>query len=122
MLLSLLTIHVFVFAVMIVYTMNGAFPCQVEYWCMCLYLPIGIGLYQAYNQQLLLVSRDQTALITKDEFFNPIFPKTKGFGGPKYWAFRFKIWWQNVSSKGKCEGFVLIGIVIQVSPHYPKYT
>ncbi|KAL9136198.1 MAG: hypothetical protein Q9175_002587 [Cornicularia normoerica] len=113
MLLSLLTMHVFTFAVMIVYTMNGAFPCQVEYWCMCLYLPIGIGLYQAYNQQLLIVSRGQAALITKDELFKPIFPKGKGFGGPKYWAFRFKLWWQSVSSKGKYEGFVLIGIVIQ---------
>lgn len=85
---------------------------------MCLYLPIGIGLYQAYNQQLLIVSRGQAALITKDELFKPIFPKTKGLGGPKYWAFRFKIWWQSVSSKGKYEGFVLIGIVIQVGAHY----
>ena len=114
MLMSLLTMHVFTFAVFAVYTMNGIYPCQVEYWCMCLYLPIGIGLYQAYNQQLLIVSRGQAALITKDELFKPIFPKSKGFGGPKYWAFRFKIWWQNVSSKGKYEGFVLIGIVIQV--------
>ncbi|KAF6238994.1 hypothetical protein HO173_002866 [Letharia columbiana] len=121
MLLSLLTMHVFTFAVMIVYTMNGAFPCQVEYWCMCLYLPIGIGLYQAYNQQLLIVSRGQAALITKDELFKPIFPKGKGFGGPKYWAFRFKVWWQGVSSKGKYEGFVLIGIVIQFTVSFIIY-
>lgn len=118
MLLSLLTMHVFTFVVFIVYTMNGAFPCQVEYWCMCLYLPIGIGLYQAYNQQLLIVSQGQAALITKEELFKPIFPKGKGFGGPKYWAFRFKIWWQNVSEKGKYEGFVLIGIVVQVGAYY----
>lgn len=121
MLLSLLTMHVFTFAVMIVYTMNGAFPCQVEYWCMCLYLPIGIGLYQAYNQQLLIVSRGQAALITKDELFKPLFPKGKGFGGPNYWAYRFKIWWQGVSSKGKYEGFVLIGIVIQFTVSFIIY-
>lgn len=114
MLSSMLMIHVFTFVVFIIYTMNGAFPCQVEYWWMCLYLPIGIGLYQAYNQQLLLVSRGQAALITKEEHFKPIFPKGKGLGGPKYWAFRFKVWWQNVSSKGKYEGFVFIGIIIQV--------
>ncbi|CAD6587062.1 MAG: hypothetical protein ASARMPRED_002979 [Alectoria sarmentosa] len=121
MLLSVLTMHVFTFAVFVVYTMNGAFPCQVEYWCMCLYLPIGIGLYQAYNQQLLIVSRGQAALITKEELFKPIFPRGKGFGGPKYWAFRFKIWWQNVSTKGKYEGFVLIGIVIQFTVSFIIY-
>lgn len=121
MLLSLLMMHVFIINVMIIYTMNGAFPCQVEYWIMCLYLPVGIGLYQASNQQLLIVSRGQAALVTKDEIFKRIFPKGKGLGGPKYWVFRFKIWWQSVSTTGKYEGFVLIGIVIQFTVSFIIY-
>lgn len=33
------------------YFMNGAWPCNVEYWLISVYLPTGIGLFQAANQQ-----------------------------------------------------------------------
>ena len=92
LLLSLLVLHVFLFMAFVVYTLNGAFPCQVEYWCMNLYLPIGIGLFQAQNQQLLIVSQGQAELIASNELYRPILPKRgRGVGGPKYWAFRLKI-------------------------------
>jgi len=121
MLLSLLTLHVFTFMVFVVYTLNGAFPCQVEFWCMSIYLPIGIGLFQAQNQQLLIVSRQQTELLTKDESYRPILPKGgKGLGGPRYWLFRLKFWCRGVSTQGTYQGFVAIGIFVQVCYSSPE--
>ena len=83
---------------------------------MNIYLPIGIGLFQAQNQQLLLVSRRQARLIVMDELYKPFLPKTgRGTGGPKYWRFRCKIWWRGINEEKKYQGFVVIGMVVQVS-------
>ena len=115
LLMSLLTLHVFLFMVFVVYTLNGSFPCQVEFWCMSLYLPIGIGLFQAQNQQLLVVSSQQTRLITHDDQFNRLPPASgKGVGSVNYWIFRLKCWWKNASSTRRYEAYVALGIVVQV--------
>lgn len=115
-LLSLLVLHVYVVLVLLAYTINGAYPCDVEFWIMSIYLPIGIGLFQAQNQQLLIVSREQNQLVRSDELYKPLFPNQgRGIGGPNYWAWRFKLWWRSVSAQNKYEGFVFVGIVIQVS-------
>ncbi|KAL8712191.1 MAG: hypothetical protein Q9220_003625 [cf. Caloplaca sp. 1 TL-2023] len=105
MLMSVLVIHLFCFMVFTVYTMNGAWPCSVEFWAMNLYLPIGIGLWQAQNQQLVIVSRQQTEMIASNNTYRPLLPKRgHGIGTPKYWIWRFKIWYQGISTQGKYEG------------------
>jgi len=38
-LLSVLILHVYLFMVFMVYPMNGAFPCSVEFWIMSMYVP-----------------------------------------------------------------------------------
>lgn len=82
---------------------------------MSIYLPIGIGLYQAQNQQLLIVSREQNHLVRNEEYFKPMFAgRGHGIGGPRYWMFRFKVWWNSASKQGKYEGFVFAGMVVQV--------
>ncbi|KAI4113464.1 MAG: hypothetical protein LQ345_005562 [Seirophora villosa] len=114
MLLSVLVLHVFCFMVFAVYLMNGAFPCSVEFWAMSLYLPIGIGLWQAQNQQLLIVSRQQTELIHSNEIYKPLMPsRGRGPGTCRYWLWRFSVWYRGTSTQGKYEGFVFIGIIIQ---------
>ena len=115
LLTSLLTLHVYLFMVMIVYTLNGAYPCQVEFWCMNLYLPIGIGLFQAQNQQLLVVSQGQHQLLQLEGPFRRLPPKRKGLGNPRYWLYRFKLWWRGESEAGKYQAYVLIGIIVQVN-------
>lgn len=115
LLASLLTLHVFLFMVLVVYTLNGSFPCQVEFWCMSLYLPIGIGLFQAQNQQLLVVSSQQLKLISSNDTYRLMPPKPKNrMGNPSYWAFRVKYWWKDVSSTRKYEALVTLGIIVQV--------
>ncbi|KAL8979612.1 MAG: hypothetical protein Q9205_005099 [Flavoplaca limonia] len=115
MLLSVLVIHVFCFMDFSVYTMNGAWPCNVEFWSMSLYLPIGIGLWQAQNQQLIIVSREQTEMSQSHRpVFKPLLPpRGRGTGTPSYWFCRLKTWYRGVSSQGKYEGFVLFGIIVQ---------
>lgn len=114
LLLSLLTLHVFNFMVLVVYTLNGAFPCQVEFWCMSLYLPIGIGLFQAQNQQLLVVSEGQSQLLQMEEPFRRLPPKRIGLGSPRYWRYRFKLWWEGVGKAGRYQSYVFVGIIVQV--------
>ncbi len=113
--MSLVTLHVFLFTVFVVYTLNGAYPCQIEYWCINLYLPIGIGLFQTQNQQLLVVSSQQARLITNKHHFKPLPPKPKKeFGGISYWTFRFKCWWGNVRSTRRYKAYVTLSIIIQI--------
>ena len=116
LLMSLLTLHVFNFVVMIVYTLNGAFPCQVEFWCMSLYLPIGIGLFQAQNQQLLIVSQGQTQLLVLEAPFRRLPPKRQGVGSIGYWLYRAKLWWGGISKTRQYQAFVFVGIIVQVEP------
>ena len=117
--LSLLVLHVFLFMAFIVYTLNGAWPRQVEYWCKNLYLLIGIGLFQAQNQQLLIVSDGQAELVNSDELYKPLLPKGgRCIGGPGYWLFQVKVCWKGVSKQCRYECFVLIGIFVQVGTLY----
>ena len=117
-LLSLLVLHVYLFLVFLVYPLNGYFPCGVEFWIMSIYLPIGIGLFQAQNQQLLIVSREQDLLKGTDEIYRPLYPKHGGgLGGWKYWTWRLKLWWKGVNTQSKYEGFVFVGMMVQVRPH-----
>ncbi|KAL8867647.1 MAG: hypothetical protein Q9174_005521, partial [Haloplaca sp. 1 TL-2023] len=115
MLMAVLTLHVFAFVVFTVYPLNGGWPCAVEFWAMSVYLPLGIGLWQIQNQQLLLVSRQQTELMeSPDTYKNLLPPRKSGLGSGKYWMLRFKMWYQGISTKGKYEGFVFIGMIIQL--------
>jgi len=74
-------------------------------------------LFQAQNQQLLTVSDEQSQILNTVEQYKPVFPGYgKGLGGPKYWFWRFKLWWQtSSSSSANYEGLVLGGITAQVS-------
>ena len=50
-------------------------------------------------------------LHTKD-FDKPLYRDSGGF---KYRIWRLKLWWNTTSTEGKYEGFVVIGMTIQVS-------
>ncbi|CAF9923319.1 MAG: hypothetical protein ALECFALPRED_002357 [Alectoria fallacina] len=113
-LLSILVLHVYLVLVFLVYPLNGAFPCSLEFWVMSIYLPIGIGLFQAQNQQLLIVSQEQNLLKGIDELYRPLYPNHGGgLGGPKYWIWRLKLWWRSVNTQNKYEGLVFVGMAVQ---------
>ena len=112
-LMSILILHVYLFMIFMVYPLNGKFPCQVEFWIMSTYLPIGIGLFSAQNQQLLLVSRQQNLLVRDEEVFQPMYVGRDR--GPRYWLWSFKVWWRSASSQNKYESFVFVGMFVQVS-------
>ncbi|KAL9599535.1 MAG: hypothetical protein Q9219_003779 [cf. Caloplaca sp. 3 TL-2023] len=115
MISSVLVVQTYCLTVFLVHPLNLKWPCSVEFWFMNLYLPIGIGLWQAQNQQLLIVSRKQLQLMAVDATFKPLMPSrdcTKG--SIKYWIWRFKTWYRDISAEGGYGRFVLIGIIIQV--------
>lgn len=116
MLSSVIVLHVFFGMSFVVYTLNGRWPCQVEFWCMNLYFPIGIGLFQAQNQQLLIVSQGQAQLAAQDKFYKPIpAPRGQGVGSVRYWIFRLKFWWNRIGKHERYLALVYVGIVVQVS-------
>ena len=47
---------------MIMYPLNGAYPCDLNFWIMSIYFPLGVALYQLQNVQLLSVSARQREL------------------------------------------------------------
>jgi len=108
-------LHVFTAMCFVVYTLNGAWPCQVEFWCMNLYLPIGIGLYQASNQQLLMVSHGQAQLAAEKKYHRALpAARGQGIGRLRYGLYRLKFWWNGVTKQSKYLGFVYAGIAVQV--------
>ncbi|KZF24068.1 hypothetical protein L228DRAFT_87952 [Xylona heveae TC161] len=59
---ALVTLHVYLLLDLLVYPLNGAFPCGLEFWIMGIYLPLGFALFQAQNMQLLSLSLQQKRL------------------------------------------------------------
>ena len=47
---------------MIMYPLNGAYPCDLNFWVMSIYFPLGTALFQLQNVQLLSVSARQRDL------------------------------------------------------------
>ncbi len=107
---AVLVLHVYVVIILIVYPLNGYFPCSAEFWIMSIYLPIGIGLFQAQNQQLLLISRGQQVLLTPDIYK----PLPSGKTRRQYYRNKFIIWCKSTKEQDAFEGFIAAGIMIQV--------
>lgn len=73
-------------------------------------LPMGIGLFQAQTQRLLLVSHVQSKLIMGDEIYITLGPRR----GPRKWKHKVVQWWRQSIEQGSYEGYVAVGMVIQV--------
>ncbi|KAL8773559.1 MAG: hypothetical protein Q9209_001664 [Squamulea sp. 1 TL-2023] len=108
---AVLVLHVYVIIVLIVYPLNEYFSCNAEFWVMSIYLPIGIGLFQAQNQQLLLISRGQQTLLTKDVYK----PLPSGKNRRQYYWNKFVIWCKSSKEQDAFEGFIAAGMLVQVS-------
>ena len=107
---SLLVLHVYIFMLLIAYALNGHIPCYVEFWFMSFYFPMGIGLFQAQNQRLLVVSQVQKKLMVGDDIFVTLGPR----GGPKKWKHKLVRWWRESIKQNSYEGYVAVGMIIQV--------
>ncbi|KAI4111906.1 MAG: hypothetical protein LQ339_000365 [Xanthoria mediterranea] len=106
---AVLVLHVYLVIVLIVYTLNGYFPCNAEFWIMSIYLPIGIGLFQAQNQQLLLISRGQQVLLTQ----HAIKPLPAGKTRWQYYRNKFVLWCKSSKEQDAFEGFIAAGMLVQ---------
>ncbi|KAL8868568.1 MAG: hypothetical protein Q9174_004906, partial [Haloplaca sp. 1 TL-2023] len=111
-------LHVYTALVLIVYAVNEYWPCRAEFWIMSLYLPIGIGLYQAYNQQLLLISRGQQHLLTQD-IYKPL--PAGNNTSEVYWN-AFILWCKDAREQEFFEAFVAAGVGIQFIVSLVIYT
>lgn len=106
---AVLVLHVYVLIILLVYPWNGRFPCAAEFWIMSIYLPIGIGLFQASNQVLLLISRGQQVMLTQDTYR----PLPSGKNRREYCWSAFMIWCRSAKQQDIFEGFLAAGMVLQ---------
>lgn len=60
---AITSLHVYLVKIFLAYTTNGHFLCSAEFWIMSIYLPFGIGLFQANVAQLQSVSDQQKKLL-----------------------------------------------------------
>ena len=49
---AVLMLHVYLSMVLLLYPANGNWPCDLEFWLMSLYFPLGIALFQAQVSRL----------------------------------------------------------------------
>ena len=56
---TVLTLHVYLAALFVVYPLNGLFKCSTEFWYMSIIFPFGIAFFQASNAKLLSVAKAQ---------------------------------------------------------------
>lgn len=59
---AVLCLQVYWFLNMIMYPLHGAYPCDLNFWVMSIYFPLGTALFQLQNVQLLSVSARQRDL------------------------------------------------------------
>lgn len=60
---SVITLHVYLVMIFLVYMLNGTFSCRAEYWIMSIYLPIGVALFHLQNMVLFSQSLLQEELV-----------------------------------------------------------
>ena len=87
-----------------------------EFWIMSIYLPFGIGAYQAQNQRLLVVSTEQNILVQSEELLKtPILHRRNmSVLRPTFWVSTLKDWWFYNSRNGRYAAFLLGGMFFQV--------
>ena len=105
---AVLSIHVYLVFVLMVYPLNGRYPCSFEYWIMSIYFPIGVALFQAQNVQLLDLSCLQKQLMVAP-VMRPAkhMPARRGLAG---WRDR----WRQMSLVSRTYVCTGVGIIVQV--------
>ncbi|KAF2008918.1 hypothetical protein BU24DRAFT_497519 [Aaosphaeria arxii CBS 175.79] len=58
------SLHIYLILVLLVYPLNGSWPCAAEFWVMSIFLPAGMALFQACNARVLKAYESQSRLQT----------------------------------------------------------
>ena len=111
---SVLVLHVYFCFNLILYPLNGAYPCALDYWIMSVYFPLGIALFQVQHVQLLSVSARQ-----KELRFQP-FRRRDGLtlDSLKAWNFRSKS--SQMTLLSRIYYGIAVCVVSQVSDPRPR--
>ncbi|CAI6336552.1 unnamed protein product [Periconia digitata] len=59
---SVAALHVYLIIVLLVYPLNGNWPCPAEFWVMSIFLPTGMAVFQSCNARVLKVYEVQRRL------------------------------------------------------------
>lgn len=109
---SVVSLHIYLVMVFLVYMLNGTFSCEAEYWIMSLYFPIGVALFQLQNMVLFSQSRLQEELIWNGNQHNAERARTlMNKTGFAYLIERLK----QMSAYAKTRTGIVVGFAVQVT-------
>ncbi|KAF2433472.1 hypothetical protein EJ08DRAFT_54912 [Tothia fuscella] len=103
---SVLSLHVYLVLILLVYPLNGLFKCGCEFWIMSILLPLGIALFQASNVRLYSYAKDQKSIAEGE------FRRSRKF------HFKFGLsglyeWFKHLSAETKTYVAIAVGLVVQ---------
>ncbi|KAL9106783.1 MAG: hypothetical protein Q9227_008205 [Pyrenula ochraceoflavens] len=102
-------LHVYWVLGMLVYVMDGKFPCSAEFWIMSVYLPLGMALYQANSTQLLHVA----ALQKQFTLYAPVASEKSKINTYRGWkALQRK--WETLNITDGAMTLIAFGTVFQI--------
>jgi len=94
---------------MVIYPLNGAYPCSINYWVMSIYFPVGIALFALHNVQLLSISARQ-----RDLRHHPFRRSDRlTLDHLKFWRYRSS--WDHMTLLSQIYFGISVCIVVQVS-------
>lgn len=109
---AVLTLHVYWCAITLGYVYGALMPTAIEFWLMSIWLPFGIGLFQASNTQFLYVSNAQKKFVRPDSVGSSRSGLTEKLGGArdKSLLARFR----RLEYPKRMLAYVCAGMVVQV--------
>lgn len=96
---------------MVIYPLNGTYPCDLNYWVMSIYFPLGIALFQLQNVQLLSVSARQRELRRQP------FKQSDRLTIQHLQFWRYHQSWKQMTLLSKIYFGISVCVVTQVSSH-----
>lgn len=106
---AVLCLHIYWCLNMLIYPLNGTYPCRLNYWVMSIYFPLGTALFQLQNVQLLSVSARQRDLSRQP------FKKSDRLTGRHFQFWRYRTSWSQMTLLSRIYLGISVCVVTQVT-------
>lgn len=104
---TVIVLHLYAIAVLLVYPLNGLFLCSAEFWIMSTLLPFGFALFQASNVKLLSYYEEQRNLAAQSglgQFRRHVKLNLRGFA----------TYWRQLNTVQKTYFSIICGLIVQL--------
>ena len=106
---TVLSLHIYVAAIFIVYPVGSGYKCTTEFWYMNVLFPFGLALFQGANARLLAVSKLQQEVFVNNRWSEKKQPFSWTLNG-------FKKWYKQQDFAQKTYIWIAVVMTCQVRP------